>query len=499
MNNDFLVEMNHIDKSFGGVHALKDVSFSIKKAEIRALVGENGAGKSTLIKVLSGVIGKDSGTVAVDGKELRTITPKLAMDNGIAVVYQEFMLAPALTVAENIFIDNLTGGKKLLHWSELYSNAGKLLASIGFPNIDPRVRVNQLSVAYQQVVEICKALSRGAKILILDEPTAVLTTSEIKSLFELIKKLKDQGVSTVFVSHRLEEIYELCESITVMRDGETVGTYSVEELNKNQLVEKMVGRTMENMYPPKKARSLGQVALKAEHICQPPAVKDVSFEVREGEILGFSGLVGAGRTETMRALFGADRLQSGNVYYFGKNVFFKSPNEAVKNGLGMVSEDRKTQGVVLKQSLRVNATLSALGSVLNRLGIIDYRKESGIVEKLLEELKTKYYSIEDNVETLSGGNQQKVSVSKWLASDCRVIILDEPTRGVDVGAKYEIYSIISALADKGIAVIVVSSEMNELIGICDRIIAIREGLVTGELSAKEMSENNLIKLIMGVA
>jgi len=488
--------MSGIRKSFGGVNALKNASLLIRQGEIHALVGENGAGKSTLIKVLSGVERKDAGSIRIFGQEIESMTPREAIEHGIAVVYQEFMLANALSVAENIFIDNLTMGGKLVNWSRLQKDAQSLLDSLGFGIIDPLQKVGELTVAHQQVVEICKALSKGAKVLVLDEPTAVLTFSEIQKLFTLLKDLRTKGVSTIFISHRLDEVYEICDNVTIMRDGETIGSYGINAISKTDLIQKMVGRELSDMFPPRANRALGQVALKAEHIRVGNRVQDVSFEVREGEILGVAGLVGAGRTETMRAIFGADKKDGGEVYLFGKPVSFSSPREAVANGLGMVPEDRKTQGVILSQSIRINTTLASMKLGMKH-GLFRHNEEKKKVKEILAEISTKYASTEDHVDTLSGGNQQKVSLAKWLASKCRVIILDEPTRGVDVGAKYEIYSIIQSLSARGIAIIVVSSEMDELIGICDRMITMRGGRLTGELQKPDMTEQNIIKLIVG--
>lgn len=495
--DDYRVELLNIDKRFGGVYALKDVSLRVKKGEIHALVGENGAGKSTLMKVLSGAIAQDGGTIRIDGKEVAINNPREGKEMGIATIYQEFMLAPHLTVAENIFIDRLAQGGALINWKRLKKEAAEILKKLGFANINPNQRVSTLSVAYQQVVEICKNLSREAKVLVLDEPTAVLTFSEIEKLFSLIRMLRDQGVSIIYISHRLDEIFELCDTITVLKDGTFVRQVDTKEIDKQGLINSMVGRDLSTLFPERVAE-IGEVVMKVKNLKVEKTVEDVSFEVRRGEVLGFSGLVGSGRTEAMCAIFGADRRQSGTVEFFGKNVYFKSPQQAVKQKLGLLPEDRKQQGVLLDQSIRINTTLSSLRKVESAPGWINKKKDISVTEKILKQLSTKYGSMEDDVSSLSGGNQQKVALAKWLAADCECIVLDEPTRGVDVGAKVEIYKNINDLAAQGAAIIMISSEMEEIIGMCDRAIIMRQGRVVGELQKEELSENNLINLAMGV-
>jgi ribose transport system ATP-binding protein len=494
--DDYRVEMLNIDKRFGGVYALKDVNFRAKKGEIHALVGENGAGKSTLMKVLSGAIHKDGGIIRIDGKEVNINNPKEGKDIGIATIYQEFMLAPHLTVAENIFIDRLAQGGSFIHWKRLHKETKEILEKLGFGSINPSQKVSTLSVAYQQVVEIAKNLSREAKVLVLDEPTAVLTFSEIEKLFELVRKLKEQEVSVIYISHRLEEIFQLCDTVTVLKDGTFVQQVDTDQIDKKQLINSMVGRELSQLFPDRHAE-IGEVAMEVKDINVHNVVEGVSVEVRKGEVLGFSGLVGAGRTEAMRAIFGADKKSSGKVVYLGEEVNFKSPQQAVKKQLGLLPEDRKQQGVLLEQSIRVNTTLSSLDKIYSIPGWIDKKKDQKKAADILERLSTKYGSMEDSVSSLSGGNQQKVALAKWLAADCKCIILDEPTRGVDVGAKVEIYKSINDLAAQGTAIIMISSEMEEIIGMCDRAIIMRQGRVVGELDKEELSENNLIHLAMG--
>ena len=492
----YKVEMEGITKTFGGVYALKNASFRVKPGEIHALVGENGAGKSTLMKILSGAVQMDSGTIRIDGQTCNITSPKVSKDLGVAVIYQEFMLAPHLTVAENIFIDRLSGKKPVIDWRNLKKQAGELLDKLGFGDIDAGMPVADLPVAYQQIVEICKSLAKNEKILVLDEPTAVLTFSEIEKLFGLLRSLRAQGIGIVYISHRLDEIFELCDAVTVLKDGMLVKELNIKDTDKKSLINLMVGRELSTLFPERNA-TIGETLLEAKHICAGRMVDDVSFSVRRGEVLGFSGLVGAGRTETMRAIFGADKMESGQVVYQGKEVLLKSPVDAVGRKIGLVPEDRKNQGVLIEQSIRVNTTLTSLGRV-SKMGIIKHKKDKEFSKKILAELATKYASVEDNVSSLSGGNQQKIALAKWLAADCQCMILDEPTRGVDVGAKAEIYKNINKLAESGMAIIMISSEMEEIINMCDRVMIMRQGKIVGELEKNEMTENNLIKLSMGV-
>ncbi|MCL2864724.1 MAG: sugar ABC transporter ATP-binding protein [Lachnospiraceae bacterium] len=497
MQSNSRLEMKHISKQFGGVTALDEVSFEIKPGEVHALIGENGAGKSTLMKILSGAYQKDKGEILLEGQLAKINTPKDAIDLGVAVIYQEFMLAPDLTVAENIMIDKLSTGKGIINWRKLKILAKEQLSKLGFDEIDPGAKVGSLSVAYQQVVEICKCLTRNAKVLVLDEPTAVLTFTEIQKLFEIINRLKNEGVSIVYISHRLEEIFELSDRITILKDGGYVGCVNTNEIDKHRLVTMMVGRELNQLFPDRHAK-IGEEILRVEALHAGKLVNDVSFCLRAGEVLGFSGLVGAGRTETMRALFGVDPKESGKVTYFGKEIIFKEPKQAIQQGLGLLSEDRKKQGLMLEQSIRINTTLAAMHKAVNKFGIVNHKKEKEYVKEILGSISTKYGSPEDNVNSLSGGNQQKVALAKWIAADCKCIILDEPTRGVDVGAKMEIYKLINELAEKGVGVIMISSEMPEIIGMCDRVIVMRQGIVSGELTRDELSEDNLIKSAMGV-
>ena len=497
MSEKYSVEMRNIDKKFGGVHALKDVSVRFCSGEIHSLVGENGAGKSTLIKILSGMYVKDSGELLIHGKTVEAKSVFEMKKKGVDVIYQEFALAPDCTVAENIYMNHLAGqDRRFINWKQLNKRAENLIKNIGF-NINPREMVGNLSVAYQQIVEIAKALSADVDILVLDEPTAVLTVREIEKLFALLRKLKKEGVSIIYISHRLEEIFELCDSITVMKDGAFVDCVKASDITKDELIRKMVGRELSQMFPKRNA-VIGDTIMEAKNINGSSLVKNITFSVKEGEVLGFYGLVGAGRTETMRAIFGADRWESGELSFLGKSVHFTSPKQAVNAKLGMLPEDRKKQGVLLQQSIKMNTSITAMKKVQNS-GIFNKKKEKRFVQELLGKINTKYASIEDDVSRLSGGNQQKVALAKWLAADCKCIIFDEPTRGVDVGAKTEIYSCINQLAEMGLGIIMISSEMPELMGMCDRILIMHQGEIKGALDREEFSEDNIIFAAMGGA
>lgn len=495
--SNYELEMKNITKRFGGVLALSDVSLTVRHGEIHALIGENGAGKSTLVKILAGACKKDSGSIWLNGEQVNIAAPKDAKQLGIAVIYQEFMLAPDLSVAENIYLDEMGSGKLFLHWREMRQNAKKWLEKLGFDDIDPRTKVRDLSVAYQQITEICKNLMHNSRILVLDEPTAVLTFTEIQKLFQVLRQLRKEGVSIIYISHRLDEIFELSDRITVLKDGKYVDTVDTPSISKEQLVTMMVGREISQMFPKRNVK-IGEEVLRVKGLYAGKTVQNVSFYVRSGEILGFSGLVGSGRTETMRAVFGADKKERGEITYLGEKVTFLDCRSAINHGFGMLPENRKEQGLLLDQSIRINSTLTVLNKKISKAGFLLHGKEKNFVRELLGSISTKYGSTEDKVSSLSGGNQQKVSLAKWIAADCRCIVLDEPTRGVDVGAKVEIYELIAQIAEQGVAVIMISSEMPEIIGLCDRVVVMRQGKVTGEFSKEEITENNLIKAAMEV-
>ena len=492
----YRVEMKGIYKNFEGVQALRDAQLSVLPGEIHALVGENGAGKSTLIRILSGVHTADEGEVIIDGKTVRFSDPKAGILAGISVIYQEFALVQHLTVAENILLDDFRL-KKFVNWKEMRARAKQFLEEIGFGNISVSARVSDLPVAYQQVVEICKALMRNASVLVLDEPTAVMTNKEVEQLFRLLDDLRGKGVSIIYISHRLEEIFKICDRITVLKDGQYVTTVNTTDVDKNQLVSLMIGRDLSTFFPPR-VSDIGDIALSVEKIHAGIAVKDISFNVREGEILGLSGLVGAGRTECIRAILGIDKLDGGKVNLGGRPVRLKSTTDAYSCGIGFLPEDRKNQGVLLRRPIYQNITMSCM-KVFARFGLIRSNKEQPIVDKYISELAIKTASPRNNVESLSGGNQQKVAIAKMLAADTKVLFLDEPTRGVDVGAKIEIFKIINELVSRKYAVVMISSEMAEIIGMCDRAVIIREGRSVAELGKDQLNELSIIQHAMGVS
>lgn len=487
--------MEGISKQFGGISALDNVQLAANSGEVHALMGENGAGKSTLMKVLSGAYDHQGGEIRIDGQQVSIHSPYEAMKQGISIIYQEFSLASHMTVAENILMHDL-GRKFGINYRELNEKAARLLSEMGFEDISPTQIVGTLSVAYQQVVEICKALSTDCKILVLDEPTAVLTNHETEKLFRLVKKLRDEGVCIIYISHRLDEIFELCDRVTILKDGTTVGTWPVSELDHDSLTNLMIGRELSEFFPKRNAE-IGALALEVQNLCAGTMVADVSFSVRAGEVLGIGGLVGAGRTEALRAIFGVDARDGGVVRLHGKEVSFGSAGEAVRNRVGLLPEDRKHQGVLLDLSIRENALMTPVNPFISTLGWIDKSGERRKVEELWEGLRLKASNQSAPVSSLSGGNQQKVALMKWLVANCDVLFLDEPTRGVDVGAKVEIYRVINELAERGVAIVIVSSEMIELIGMCDRVAVMRAGRVTGTLQGTDMTENNIIELAMG--
>ena len=495
--NTIAVQLRDIHKAFGGISALSGASFSAQAGEIHALMGENGAGKSTLMKILAGAYLRDAGEVLLHQQPASIAKPADALRLGVSVIYQEFALAPHLSVAENICIDDLGARKGLVQWATLRAKARRILDELGFANIDERRAVGALPVAHQQAVEIAKALSRNASVLVFDEPTAVLTSHETEQLFRILDELRRKGVCIIYVSHRMDEIFRICDRATVLKDGRTVGTLPLSAIDERGLVQMMIGRELSDLFPPRKA-SLGEMRLQVEGLCAGPLVRDISFQARAGEVLGFSGLVGSGRTETMRALFGAERSSAGSIRLDGQLLRNRNPREAIGHGIGLLPEDRKQQGVLLEMSIRINAALRPNSPYTGRCGWIDGRRERAGVEALRKQLRLKTGSIEQAVGDLSGGNQQKVALMKWVDAGCRVLILDEPTRGVDVGAKTEIYRVINELAEAGVLIILVSSEMTELIGMCDRVLVMRDGAIAGELGGSAIEEHAMICLAMGV-
>jgi ribose transport system ATP-binding protein len=495
MNNH--LTMRNVSKRFGGVQALRNVNLTAEGGQVHALMGENGAGKSTLMKILSGAYSPDEGEIMLGGVTLSIDSPHAAREYGISVIYQEFSLAKHLSVAENIFLNDLGNGSSVINWAKLNARAKKQLETLGFGDLDPATAVSDLSVAEQQIVEICKALSRSSRVLVFDEPTAVLTERETKRLFDLIDRLKRDGVCIIYISHRLEEIFSMCDVATVMKDGTYVATVKIEDIDESQLVHLMVGRDLSELFPPRTA-TIGNPVLEVRNLRVGERVRDVSFNVRAGEVLGFSGLVGSGRTETMRAIFGADRKDAGQIWLNGVEIDNRTPRQGVLNKIGMLPEDRKHQGVLLDLSIRINALMKPKNLYARGGWWLEPGLEQAETAGLIKTLRVKARDAEVEVSSLSGGNQQKVALMKWVSSDCKVLILDEPTRGVDIGAKVEIYQIINQLAENGVAVVVISSDMPEVIGLCDRVVVMRMGEVAGEVSGDAINEKSLITLAMGV-
>ena len=488
---EVILTMKGIDKSFPGVHALDHVDFEVKKGEVHALMGENGAGKSTLMKVLTGIYKKDSGTITYEGRELEFNNPKEAQDAGVVIVHQELNMMGHLTVAQNIFIGREFMKGKLIDDAKMNEEAGKLFDKLNI-NIDPNEKMNKLTVGKQQMCEIAKAISHDAKVIVFDEPSAALTESEIDELFKIIKDLRSKGLGIVYISHRMDEIKVITDRVTVMRDGGYVGTLITKDSTKNDIINMMVGRVIYE--DPKTESNVSKdapVVLKVEHLNAGKMVQNVSFELHKGEILGFSGLMGAGRTETARALFGADPIESGNIYINGKKVDIKSPMDAVANGIGYLSEDRKRYGIVVQKTVAENTTMAALDNFMSGI-FINKKKEKEVTKKYIEQLKTKTPSTDQLVVNLSGGNQQKVVIAKWLVRNCDILIFDEPTRGIDVGAKNEIYHLMNELVAEGKSIIMISSEMTEILRMSDRIVVMCEGKKTGEIDISEATQEKIM-------
>ncbi|WP_411346477.1 sugar ABC transporter ATP-binding protein [Paenibacillus sp. WLX1005] len=489
------IQMTNIHKAFGTNQVLSGVDFELREGEVHALMGENGAGKSTLMNILVGLHARDEGTITIDDKETYYTDPKQAEEQGIAFIHQELNIWPEMTVLENLFI-----GKEVttsIGW--LDSRKMKALAQEQFRRLAVHLplqqEAGQCSVGQQQMIEIAKALMTNARIIIMDEPTAALTEREIQKLFEVIRALKKEGVSIVYISHRMEEIFALCDRITVMRDGKTVDTQDIPHTTFDDVVRKMVGRELTERYPTRHPKP-GELVLEVNNASKRGQFENVSFHVRSGEIVGFSGLMGAGRTEIMRAIFGLDSLDSGEVRVHGKKVNIRRPDDAVRHGIGFITEDRKDEGLVLDFSIRENMALPNLFSFTSK-GFISGKKEQEFVDTLIKRLQVKTQSSETPARSLSGGNQQKVVIAKWIGIGPSVLILDEPTRGVDVGAKREIYQLMNELTDRGVAIIMVSSELPEVLGMSDRIIVVHEGKLSGELNREQATQETIMTLATG--
>jgi ribose transport system ATP-binding protein len=490
-----IVVMENVEKQFPGVHALAKCRFELMPGEVHALVGENGAGKSTLMKILAGVYQKDSGRILHKGKEVNIPNPRAAQHLGISIIHQELNLMQHLTAAQNIFIgrEPRQGFSILLDEKRMNDKTRELFEMLHL-DLDPRTKVMDLVVARQQMVEIAKALSFNSEVLIMDEPTAALNIAEIEELFRIIRHLRDRGVGVAYISHRLEELKQISDRITVMRDGNYVDTRRTSEVEIGEIISMMVGRTIYEASRNLKDTSGHEVVLKVEHLQQGRAVKDVSFEARAGEILGFAGLMGAGRTEVARAVFGADPVQAGEISVRGRRVHIRRPSDAVRHGIGYLSEDRKRFGLALGMDVEANLVMAAMSRFLGWLGVIRRGETRSTAEKFVSLLNIKTPKLSQMTRNLSGGNQQKVVVGKWLVRDCDILFFDEPTRGIDVGAKSEIYRLLNDLAEQGKAVIMISSELPEIIRMSHRIVVMCEGRVTGELSAAEATQEKVMYL-----
>ena len=490
MSEEYVLELEHIRKEYPGVVALKDVTLQLRKGEILALIGENGAGKSTLIKTCSGAVVPTSGKIRVNGKEFSRMTPQLAAENGIAIIYQEFNNVAELSAAENLFLGRPIRKGIMIDKKAMEEEAAKAFAQLRI-KINPKELMKNLTVGYQQMVEIAKAIQQNAKVLIMDEPSAPLTSNEVESMFAVVELLRKQGVSIIYISHRLEEIFRLSDRIEVIRDGEYIDTLITKESNVDQLIRLMVGREMTQQYPPRKSCiDKSKVILELKNVCGN-GDKNMNLKLYSGEVLGLGGLVGAGRTELAEVLFGAKHKESGQIIFKGKEINPKSPREAIDLGIALVPEDRKRHGALLGTSIKHNINMPIYERI-SKASVIDSKVENETAKKYEKEMRIKTPTLDQLVKNLSGGNQQKVILGKWLAANAELIIFDEPTRGIDVGAKYEIYKLINELVEQGRSVLMISSEMEELMGMSDRIIVLAEHEITGELNKEEFNADRIM-------
>lgn len=490
-----ILEIRNLTKTYPGVIALNDLSLSVRRGECHAIIGENGAGKSTLIKSIAGAIEPDKGTVVFEGKEYASLDPTLAKEIGIGVIYQEFALCPALSAAENIFLgERLTSGA-FQNREKMNQKAQEILDQFRVDGLKATMKVRDLSTAYQQLVEIAKTIARESKLIIMDEPTAPLTEREVEVLFRIIHKLKAEGITIIYISHRLDELYEVSDRVTVMRDGCYIMTTDTKDVSKDKLIAAMVGRELKKNFEARAVKT-EEILLETKNL-GGNGVQPFSIQLHKGEVLGFAGLVGAGRTEYAQLIFGAAEKECGEVYLNGERALIRSPQDAVKYGIGMVPEDRKLCGALLRMSISDNIVVSILKRISNRFSFVDKNQEKEIAAEQMQALQIKAPSANTQVNNLSGGNQQKVVLAKWLANDSSVLILDEPTRGIDVAAKQEIYKLINELAAQGKGIIVISSDMEEIIGIADRILILYEGRLSGELSREEFTQEQILKFASG--
>ena len=496
MSEDYVLELEHIRKEYPGVVALKDVTLQLRRGEVLGLIGENGAGKSTLIKCCSGAVIPTSGKIRINGKEFDRMTPQLAAENGIAIIYQEFNNVGELSAAENLFLGRPIRKGMVIDKKAMEEEAAKAFDQLQI-KINPKELVKNLSVGYQQMIEIAKAVQQNAQVLIMDEPSAPLTTNEVESMFKVVELLREKGVSIIYISHRLEEIFRLSDRIEVIRDGEYVGTLITPEATVDELIRMMVGREMTQQYPPRKpCIDKDNVMLELQHV-YGNGDEDMNLKIHAGEVLGLGGLVGAGRTELAEVIFGAKPKDSGKIIFRGEEINPKTPREAIDLGIALVPEDRKRHGALLTNSIKNNINMPIYERI-SKGSVIDSKTEKANAEKYREEIQIKCPSVNQLVRNLSGGNQQKVILGKWLAADSQLIIFDEPTRGIDVGAKYEIYKLINDLVESGRSVLMISSEMEELLGMSDRVIVLAEHQMTGELQKEEFDADTVMALASAI-
>lgn len=495
MEKGTILELKNISKSFPGVKALDHVSFSVTKGSVHVLVGENGAGKSTLIKIINGIYVADEGEMYVNHKLITQHSPKLMRDLGIATIHQELSPVKDLTIAENIFLGREPLKKsKFIDWKKLFSDAQKLISDLGFTYNSKR-KMGTLTVSDMQIIEIIKAISMNAQLIIMDEPTSSITDNEVRTLFKQVEKLKASGISIIYITHKMDEIMEIGDDASILRDGQLISTHAVKELTKDEIITKMVGREMNDVYPPREA-NIGEPILELKDLSREGAFSNVSLTLHKGEILGMAGLIGAGRTEVFRTIFGLDQYDTGEVVYQNKSLQVKKVSDAINAGIMMVSEDRKGEGLVLCRSVGENISLPNLNKYTKKL-FIGKKAEKQDAETMVESLSIKTPTLSTPTGSLSGGNQQKIVISKWILHEPNVLIMDEPTRGIDVGAKYEIYKLMCDLAASGVGIIMISSELPEIIGVCDRVVVMSEGKVTGEVLRKDFSQERIMSFAVG--
>lgn len=493
----YILEMEGIEKSFPGVKALDNVQLRVRPGTVHALMGENGAGKSTLMKILFGMYSEDSGRIIIDEKEVKLDTPHAAIDAGISMIHQELQPIPMMSISENIFLGNYPLNKfGLVDHKKIHDDTIKYLKQVDMV-MDPKTLLKDLTVSQMQSVEIAKALSQHSKIMIMDEPTSSLTTSEVETLFKIIRELRDQGMAIIYISHKMSEILEISDEITILRDGQYIGTWPANEMTNAKIIKEMVGRELVSLYPPKTNKVEDEVVLRVENFTSPNPLsfKNCSFELKKGEILGVGGLVGAQRTELMEAIYGMRDHIEGTIYHEGEEITIKNPKDAIKNGISLLTEDRRGNGIFGVLSVRDNTSIASINNYIGPLGLIKEDEVNRVVEESIKRLTIRTPSLDTPISSLSGGNQQKVIISRWLANNPDILILDEPTRGIDVGAKYEIYEIINTLAASGKSIIMITSEMSELLGVSDRIMVLCEGRISGFLDGgKSTTQEDVMRL-----